>query len=130
MKIKVNRYFYLYIIIIVLTSCQKSNEEINFLIIEENIPAKELNGERVFEKEYAITYLNKIDSLFIINTQHEPLIKVYDQERKLLGQFGSYGQGPGEYMNLPLIRDGYIDSNNIKLLVYDRSEEQISELQT
>src|SRR5690625_5031773 len=123
-----NKYFYLYIFIIFFTSCQESNEEINFLVIEEDIPPTELNGERVFEKEYAITYLNKIDSLFIINTQHEPLIKVYNEERILLSQFGSYGQGPNEYMNLPLVRDGHFDSKSIKFLVYDDPQRRLSYL--
>lgn len=103
----------------VFSYCKNNQNDFNGTVTNEFPPAKQLEGNRVFEGEMGIVSVLHHDSLTIISTSEEPFIKIYDSSQQLISRFGKEGRGPGEFSMSPFIRDAVDRKSATEIFVYD-----------
>jgi hypothetical protein len=68
-----------------------------------------------------LRYIEQIDSLLIVSTAQDPLIKVYDKNYNYLAGFGQTGRGPNEFISPPLVRDLIKEDPSIIIFTYHQN---------
>lgn len=88
----------------------------------------ELEGTRVFEEEYSLFQIAKVDSFIIISTARDTLFHVYDKNQEHFAGLGQKGRGPREFTRVPAIEDVMKENASIKFLVNDEIRKELMSL--
>ncbi|MFU8812856.1 MAG: 6-bladed beta-propeller, partial [Balneolaceae bacterium] len=106
------------------TDTERSAERSIFTTQETPYP---LAGQRILTDEMGLVSIKKVDGLYILSTQRDTVLHVYDDQFRLISSFGRRGRGPGEFMREPRIHDTIGADNETKVLIYDDVKRKIIE---
>jgi hypothetical protein len=82
-----------------------------------------LEGVRILEDQMGIRDLAQVDSLLLVSSEQEPLIRVFNKSGAYVGGFGRIGEGPAEFPDTRSLWFSSADSEegNLRFLMHDQT---------
>lgn len=117
-----------FIILFVVQSCSSPPSSEQTGLFQNFESSYSLHGERILADEMGVVDINKVNGLFVLSTEQDRMLKIYNDQFERLSSFGRSGRGPGEFLRAPIIVDFISTDSNIKMLVYDDTKRKIIEL--
>ncbi|MTI88315.1 MAG: hypothetical protein FH748_10135 [Balneolaceae bacterium] len=112
-------YWFQFFLVITIIGCSSEKEDKKADLITGFPTPVTIDGDRILERETGLLYLKKIDSLLVVSTEADTLIKVYDENENFVSGFGRIGRGPNEFSSPPFISEGIIKGDKKYIFAYN-----------